>query len=156
MLRDLSACDQRSATTHAAIIVMRGKPYCILFWLFQSSCKAWNTLGQPLDIWSIWGDSDEFGNKSVQCVQLRWKLLEPRGRCLLQFNMQSLRRLAVGRRSHWILWLVMCHLYDHSDWRCANESARCVGGAEYCVRFVFLCTLFRHFLFSCFGVLARD
>ena len=39
-------------------------------------------------------------------------------------------------------------LYGHSDWRCASESARCVGGAEYCVRFVFLCTPFCHFLFS--------
>ena len=34
---------------------------------------------------------------------------------------------------------------------------QCVcGGAEYCVRFVFLCTPFCHFLFSCFGVLARE
>ena len=35
-------------------------------------CKAWNTPGQPLAVWSIWGDSDEFGNKSVWCVQLCW------------------------------------------------------------------------------------
>ena len=38
-------------------------------------------------------------------------------------------------------------------WLCASESARCVGGAEYCAR-IDLCTLFRHFLFSCFGLLA--
>ena len=38
----------------------------------------------------------EFGNKSVWCVQLRWKLLEPRGQCLVRFNLQSLRVLAVG------------------------------------------------------------
>ena len=50
----------------------------------------------------------------------------------------------------------MCQLYDHSDWQCANEWARCVGGAEYCVHFVFLCTLFLRFLFTCFGALARD
>ena len=31
----------------------------------------------------------------------------------------------------------MCQLYNHSDWRCASESVRCVGGAEYCVRLVF-------------------
>ena len=43
---------------------------------------------------------------------------------------------------------------DHSDWRCASESARYVGGAEYCVCFVFLCTPFCHSLFPCFGVLA--
>ena len=43
-----------------------------------------------------------------------------------------------------------------SDWRCASESAWCVGGAEYCVRFVFECTPFRHLLFSYFGVLAQD
>ena len=30
--------------------------------------------------------------------------------------------------------LVVCQLYDHSDWQCASESARCVGGSEYCVR----------------------
>ena len=37
-----------------------------------------------------------------------------------------------------------------------SQSAWCVGGAEYCVRFVFRFTLFRHFLFSCCEVLARD
>ena len=42
-----------------------------------------------------------------------------------------------------------CQLYDNS-YQCASKSARCVGGAEYCVRFVFLCALFCHFLFSCF------
>ena len=69
---------------------------------------------------------------------------------------KQMRWLAVGCRSHWILWLVVCKLYDHSDWQCASKSARCVGRAEYCVRFVFLCTLFCHFLFSYFGVLAQD
>ena len=47
------------------------------------------------------------------------------------------------------LGLVVYQRYDHSDWQCASESARCVGGAEYCVHFAFLCTPFRHFLFSC-------
>ena len=41
-----------------------------------------------------------------------------------------------------------------SDWRFASKSVQCVGGAEYCVRFVFLCTPFHHSLFSCTGVLA--
>ena len=58
-------------------------------------------------------------------------------------NMRSLRRLAVRA----ILF---------SDWQCASKSARCVGGVEYCVRLAFTCTPFRHFLFSCFGVPARD
>ena len=39
---------------------------------------------------------------------------------------------------------------------CASESVRCVGGAEYCVCFVFLCTPCRLFLFSCFVLLAGD
>ena len=38
------------------------------------------------------------------------------------------RGRAVGRLSHWILWLVVCH----SDWRRISKSAQCVGGAEYC------------------------
>ena len=71
-------------------------------------------------------------------------------------NLFCLRRLAFGCLSHWILWLAVCQLYDSSDWRCAGESAQCVGGAEYCVHFVFLSTLFRHSLFSCFGVQARE
>ena len=111
--------------------------------------KGRNTLAQLLDVWSLWGYVDKVRNKSVWCVQLRWKLLEPPGRCLLQFNMRSLRRLAVGHLSHWILWLVVCYLYDHSDWRCASESTEFVGGAEYCVHFVFLCTPFHHLLVSC-------
>ena len=37
------------------------------------------------------------------------------GQRLLRFNMRSLRRLAVGRLSHWILSSVVCQLYDHSD-----------------------------------------
>ena len=41
-----------------------------------------------------------------------------------------------------------------SDWQCASESVRCVGGAEYCVRIGFL--RFRHSPLSCFAVLARD
>ena len=79
-----------------------------------------------------------------------WKLLE---RCRLRMSIRSLRRRAVRRLSHWILWLVVCQLNGRSDWRCASESVQCVGGAEYCVRFVFLCTLFHHSLFSCFAVL---
>ena len=43
-----------------------------------------------------------------------------------------------------------------SDLRCASESAWCVGGAEYYVHFGILRTPFCHFLFSYFGVLARD
>ena len=43
-----------------------------------------------------------------------------------------------------------------SDWRCARESARYVGGAEHCVPIGFLRTPFRHSPFSCFAVLARD
>ena len=67
-----------------------------------------NTPAQPLDIWSVWGDSDEVGNKYVWCVQLRWKLSQLLGRCLLRFSMQSLRRWAVRRLSYWILWLAVC------------------------------------------------
>ena len=45
---------------------------------------------------------------------------------------------------------------EFSDWRCASESARCVGGLEYCVCIGFLRTPFRHSLLSCFAVLAQD
>ena len=84
--------------------------------------KGRNTPAQPLDAWSIWRVSDEVGNKYVWCVvQLRWKLSEPRRSCLLRLNMWSLRRRAVG-------WAI-----GFSDWLCANESAQCVGGLEYCV-----------------------
>ena len=102
--------------------------------------KGRNTLAQSLDIWSVWGESDKVENKYVRCVQLH---------CLLRFNMGSLRGLDVGHLSHWILWLVVCKLYDHSHWRCASESAWRVGGTEHCVGFVFRYTLFHHFLFSC-------
>ena len=68
----------------------------------------------------------------------------------------NLRRRAVGCLSHWILLLVVCQLNGRSDWRCASESARCVGGTEFCVRFVFLCTPFCHSPFSFFAVLAPD
>ena len=71
-----------------------------------------NTLAKKLDIWNIWGDSDEFGNKSVHCVQLCRKLLEPRGWCLVRFNLQSLRGLAV-----WGLDAI-----GYSDWLCASCS----------------------------------
>ena len=89
--------------------------------------KGRNTLAQPLAIWSVWGDSDKLVNKSVWCGQLRWKLLEPCGRCLLRFNMRSLRWLAVGG------WtpsdtLIGCLFNDHSDWRCDSESALCMRG----------------------------
>ena len=47
----------------------------------------------------------------------------------------------------------MCQLNGRSDWQCASESARCVGGVENYVSFIFLCIPFRHFLFSCFHVL---
>ena len=33
--------------------------------------------------WPNHWPSDEFRNKSVPCVQLCWKLLEPRGQCLV-------------------------------------------------------------------------
>ena len=162
VLQDISATQY--IDNNLSIVVSSHSTGNVVSSLFKGSKqKLWpclttpsgrNTPAQLLDVWS--GDSDEFGNKSVQCVQLRWKLLEPRGRCLLWFNMWSLRRLAAGRLSHWILWLVVCHLYNHSDWRCASESAQCVGGAEHCVRFVFLYAPFYHSLFSYFGVLARD
>ena len=35
-------------------------------------------------------------------------------------------------------------------------NKRSVGGAEYCVCFVFLCTPFHHFLFSCNGPNGSD
>ena len=96
-----------------------------------------NTPAQPLDVWSIWRDSDEVGNKYVWCVQLRRKLSEPSGLCQPRLSMRSLRRWAVRRLSHWILWLVVCQLNGHSDWRCTSESTQCVGGAEYCVHFFY-------------------
>ena len=91
--------------------------------------KGGNTPAQPLDVWSIWRVSDEVANKYVWCVQLRRKLSELRGRCLLRLNMRSLRRRAVGRLSHWILYCV------------------CIG---------FLRTPFRHFPLSYFAVPAWD
>ena len=58
----------------------------------------------------------------------------------------------------WEDWLSAVWAIGFSDWLCAScmtiliggvasESARCVGGAESCVGFVFQCTLFRHFSF---------
>ena len=102
--------------------------------------------GPTVDIWSVWGDSDEVRNKYVWRVQLS----EPRGRCRLRLSMRSLRRRAVGRLSHWILWLVVCQLNGRSDWRCASKSAWCVGG-QNTVR-----TPFHHSPCSCFAVMARD
>ena len=67
-----------------------------------------NTPAQPLDVWSVWRDLDEVGNKYVRCVQLCWKLLEPLGCRLLQISMWSLRRFVVRCLSHWILWLAVC------------------------------------------------
>ena len=58
--------------------------------------------------WSVWRDSDEIWNKSVRCVQLRWKLSEPLGSCLIRFNMPILRKGAVGLLSCWIPWLAVC------------------------------------------------
>ena len=67
----------------------------------------------------------------------------------------------------WEGWLLAIGAILSSDWLCAscmtiligsvlaNQRSAC-GGAENCVRFVFLCTPFHDFLFSCFGVLARD
>ena len=109
-----------------------------------TDCSGRKPQAQPLDVWSIWGDWDEvrtnlFGVFS--CVGSSQSHAD---------NMQSLRRLAVDCLSHWIFWLAVCQQYDHSDRRCASESAQCVGGAEYCVRFVFLCTLFRHSPFYVF------
>ena len=59
------------------------------------------------------------------CFQLRWKLLELRGSCLLRFNMQSLRRLAVRgldaiRYPNWLsvqwpFWLVVL-ANQHNVW----------------------------------------
>ena len=48
--------------------------------LTNITLKDWNTSGQLLAFWSVWGDSDEFCSKSVRCVQLRRKLSELRGR----------------------------------------------------------------------------
>ena len=117
---------------------------------------AWNTSGQPLAIWSVWGDSDEFGNKSVQCVQLRWKLLEPCGQLLPDSTCEVWERwlLAV-----WAVRYSECVLAVWPFWLavCVWEGLNSVCAAELCgERFVFQCTPFRHFLFSCFGLLARD
>ena len=56
----------------------------------------------------------------------------------------------------WRGWLSAVWAIGISDWWSASESAQCVGRVEYCVRLVFLCTPFRHSLFSCFAVLAWD
>ena len=62
------------------------------------------------------GETREFWNKSIRCVQLRWKLLEQlRSTCEV-----------------WERWLLAVWAIGYSDWRCASKSAWCVGGAEYC------------------------
>ena len=68
----------------------------VILFGFCCICKGRNTPAQLSDVWSVWGDSDEVGNKYVWCVTLRWKLWEPRGRCRLRFSIQTLRRVAVG------------------------------------------------------------
>ena len=80
----------------------RRLPHLTVWKWKQTEAKGRSTLVQP------WTDWDEVGNKYVWCVQLHWKLSELCGRCLLRFNMWSLRRLAVGRLSHWIPWLAVC------------------------------------------------
>ena len=70
--------------------------------------KGRNTLAQTLHVWNVWGDSDRFGNKSVRCVQLCWKLLEPHRR-----------------------WLVVRGLdaFGYSDWLCASCSMTILIGS---------------------------
>ena len=105
-------------TTHRATAPWTVAIYNWAYLTESSSCHCWpystNDTFKPethrLNCWpsEAFGDSDEFRNKSVRCVQLRWKLLEPGGQCLLRFILQSLWMLAVGHLSHWILWLVVC------------------------------------------------
>ena len=59
---------------------------------------------------------------------------------------QTLSALIQHAKSEEVGWLSECQLYD--NWWCASKPTQCVGGTEYCARFVFLCT-FHHFLFSC-------
>ena len=127
-------CDKQTIFTISELHeVVRGK------------AKGRNTQAQPLDIWSIWRDQDQVGNNmfgafsGVERFQTRVDVVGFDSTCEV-----------------WGGWLSDVWAIGFSDWRCASESARCVGGAEYCVCFGFLSTLFRHFLFSCFGVLTRD
>ena len=64
------------------------RTYCMIV---RPGTKGCYTPAQPLAIWNV-RDSDKFRNKYFLCVQLCWKLLEPRG--LVRFDMQSLRALA--------------------------------------------------------------
>ena len=80
-----------------------------------------NTPAQTLDVWNVWGDSDEFGNKPVVCVQLCWKLLELRWRCLVRFNLQSLRVSAA-----WGLDTI-----GYSDWLCASCAVTILIGGVW-------------------------
>ena len=119
---------QQTATDYVFNIILRQNQFIIILFVNTLSFLYVKTgycrydyiiLGgkgrsTPADVWSIWRDSDEVRNKyvqRVQRVQLRWKLLEPLGRCLLRFSMWS--RLSA-------VWAIR-----FSDWRCASE---CVWG----------------------------
>ena len=90
----------------------------------------------------------EVGNKSVRCVQLRWKLSD-----VVCSNSTC---------EVWGGWLSAVWAIGFSDWLCASCMTILISGVlanqcgvwegqntEYCVCFVFLCTPFRHFQFSC-------
>ena len=78
-----------------------------------------NTPAQPLNVWSIWGDSVEFGDKSVQSVQQR---LEAFGTArMLSAPIQHVKSEKVGCRplepldsligfvqAVWLFWLAVC------------------------------------------------
>ena len=108
--------------------------------------KGRNTLAQPLEVWGVWGDLDDVGNKYVQCVQLRWKRSEPRGCWLLQFSLRSMRRLAVGHLSHWIIYASYMTILNGGV--LANQRGVLEGQNSVCALFFYaLCSVI-----SCFHV----
>ena len=90
---------------------------CLILWTPQGGdCKGRNTPAQPLDAWGVCWDSDEVGNKSV-----RWSFRSHSG---VVCSDSACEVWGGGLSDVWVI--------GFSDWLCASESARRVGGEEYC------------------------
>ena len=124
----------------------------------NSRSKAWNTPGQPLAIWSIWTGSEEFGNKSVRFSYVRsfWNRVDrapiqlAKSESVGCWPSEPLDILIGCVLAIWPFWLAVCQQISVV---CGRGGIRCAAlNSMVCI--LFLYTI--RFLFSCFGLLARD